>query len=162
MEEKSKLKEFKEKYEILRKKFDLPEFDQLNRDFSIEKAAENETDYIVREIRRIVTDRIFNYLRFIETLINPSNAPMSIFSLVKTLGKEEKDKLNDIYQKLMKHEIQYLKLELDFSEENEAKILNESNELWQEVKRDFLSVLEVSEKYEESKKSGSNGRGYFG
>ena len=70
------LPEFKKKYAKLEKKHNLPSFNQMNRDFQIEKLAEVETDYLIREIRKFSGEKFFNYFRFIESLLNPSNASM--------------------------------------------------------------------------------------
>ena len=97
--EEKHLPEFKKEYAKLEKKHDLPSFDQMNKDFHIEKLAEVETDYLIREIRRFSGEKFFNYFRFIESLLNPSNASMFTFSIVKTLGQKEKDKSGYGFQK---------------------------------------------------------------
>ena len=46
------LKKLKEEYKKIQKKYDLPSFEELNSDFSIEKAADTETEYLIREINQ--------------------------------------------------------------------------------------------------------------
>jgi len=139
----------------------LPDFEELNKDFQIEKAAESETDFLIREIRKFVGDKMMNYLKFIESLLNPVNAPMFIFSITKLIDSEEKKKLSEIYNNLLKKEIKFIKLDLEFDEEKEAGFIRESYEFWQEVKKDILKIIEnISKKWDN--KFEVDNKGYFG
>ena len=159
-EEESKLKKLKEDYKKIQEKYKLPSFEKLNEDFGIEKAAGEETDILIREIRKHISEKAFNYLRFVETLINPVNAPMSIFTITKSLGIEEKNKLTEIYKKLVKSEVRMISVEIEFSEKGEAEFIKEIYEIWQDIKKDFLEVIKVVEKNWENKAEGKN-RKYF-
>ena len=44
------LDELKKVYLEIQKKYSLPDFDKLNEDFNIEKLADVETEYLIREI----------------------------------------------------------------------------------------------------------------
>ena len=160
-DEKSKLEELKKNYKKLQEKYKIPSFEELNEDFGIEKASGEETDILIREIRKQISEKVFNYLRFVETLINPVNAPMSIFTITKVLGIEEKNKLTEIYKKLVKSEVQMVSIDVDFSEKKEAEFIKETHKIWQEIKKDFLEVMQVVEKNWENKSEGKN-RKYFG
>ena len=140
-DEKSNLEEFKKNYEVLKKKYSLPEFDKLNEDFHIEKVAEHESDYLIREIRKFVAEKILNYLRFVETILHPVNGSMFVFSFIKTLTSEEKKILSEVYQKLAKKEVQLIELDLIYSEELEANYIKDVYEEWQEIKKEFSKVL---------------------
>lgn len=151
----------KANYEKLRKKYSLPSFDELNEDFSIEKLAEAETDYLLREIRRMVAERIFGYLRTVETLINPSNAPMFVFSIVKSLKESDKKTLTDVYKELAKNELQLIKLDLKYSEEKEGKFIKETYKVWEKNSKLLLEIMEAVEKNWDAK-SELSGKSYFG
>jgi hypothetical protein len=161
MSEEGSLEDFKKNYREIQGKYGLPSFEELNVFFNIEKAAENETDFILREIRRIIADRLFNYARFVESLLNPVNVPMFVFSVVKILGAKEKEDLTEIYKKLAKREIDLIALDVGSTEEKEAKFIMDSFELWKDIKEDFLRIIEMVKKnwdtdVEEGKKD------YFG
>jgi hypothetical protein len=161
MVEKSKLGQFKEKYAVLEKKYDLPKYEELNENFHIDKAADTETDIPIIEIRKYVADKMAGYLRFAETLLNPSNAPMFIFSIVKTLTPEDKKNLTEIYKVLAKNEFNLIKTDIYFSEEKEAKFIIESYKIWKEIKKDILGILQsVEDKWDN--KLETNNRKYFG
>ena len=156
-----KLEKLKKDYEALRKKYSLPDFKKLNEDFYIEKAIESETDILIREIRKLVGDKMVNYMRFIENLINPVNVPMFVFSIIKLLDADEKKKLSEIYTKLMKKEIQFIELDLEFDEKKEAGFVKDSYEFWQGIKKDLLKIIgKINKKWDD--KSETNSKGYFG
>lgn len=157
----SKLEEFKENYKRLQKEYNLPDFDKLNIEFSIEKVADVETDFLIREIGRIMSEKFSNYLRFVEMMLNPVNSPMFIFSMIKAVGEDEKKKLSEIYKELTKIELDMIELDTDFSEKKQADFINNSYKLWQSVKIDFLSIITKIKENWENKRS-SNNNGYFG
>lgn len=160
MPEKSKLKKLKEEYSKLQKKYSLPDFDKLNEDFKIEKIAQTETDFLVREIRESIGETLENFLRFLEVVLNPVNAPMFLFPIIKSLSAEEKNKLSELYKKLSKLEIEAIKL-MNYSEKKEAEFIKNSYKFWQEIKRDFAKIIESVENKLDIKVEKTE-KGYFG
>ncbi len=156
------LSELKNKYSALQKKHSLPGFKEMNEDFYIEKIAENETDILIREVRRMVGDRLANYMRLLENLLNPVNVPMFVFSIIKLLGSEEKKKISDKYKELIKNEIKFLERDLEFNESKEAEFIKESFELWQDIKKDLAPVFEKVEKNWKPNADSTETKGYFG
>lgn len=159
--EEERLEKVKRDYEVLRKKYSLPDFKKLNEDFCIEKTAESETEILIREVRKLVGDKMINYMRFIENLINPVNVPLFVFSIIKLLDAEEKKKLSDIYKELMKKEIKFIELDLEFDEKKEAEFVKGSYEFWQGIKKDLMNIIgKINKKWDD--KSEVNNKGYFG
>ncbi len=159
--EEQKLEKLKKEYETLKKKYDLPDFKDLNEDFHIEKIAESETEILIREIRKFMGDKMMNYMRFIENLLNPVNVPMFIFSIIKLLDAEEKKALSEIYKELMKKEIQFIELDLEFNEEKEMGFVKNAYEFWQGIKKEMLKIMDKINKKWDDKFEGNN-KGYFG
>ena len=160
MTEKSKLKKLKEEYSKIQEKYGLPNFSKLNEDFRIEKTAQTETDFLVREIRESMGETLENFLRFVEAILNPVNVPMFLFPIIKSLNVEEKNKLSEIYKKLSKLEIDSMKL-IDYSEKKESEFIKNSYKIWQEIKKDFVKIIEAVENKTEAKVEKSE-KGYFG
>ncbi|MEX0932873.1 MAG: hypothetical protein WDZ77_02115 [Candidatus Pacearchaeota archaeon] len=155
------LNELKKRCSSFQKKYELPTFEQLNEDFQIEKICENETDFLIREIRKFIADRLYNTLRFIETLLNPVNAPVFIISLSKAMSPEDKRSFGEIYKNLAKKEIELFKLDFVYSEEKEAKFIKESYNFWQGIKNQIFSSIENAEKGLDRKLEEKE-KGYFG
>lgn len=160
-EDKDNLDELKKDYSSLQKKYGLPGFEDMNKDFYIEKIADTETDLLIREIRKVVADRLFSYLRFLENLINPQNAPVWIYSVIKALEPEDKNKVEGIYKKLSSNEINLIELDVSFNEEKEVDFVKKSYDLWQKVKEEMLEVIS-SVKKNINKEKGKSSKGYFG
>ena len=158
---KEDLENLKKEYSELQKKYALPTFEELNSDFQIEKLSENETDFLLKEIRRLVADRLFNYLRFVESLLNPVNVPMFVYFIIKTFDVKEKDKLTEIYKELAKREVELIGLDIESTEEKEANFIKESYKFWQEIKEDILEIVGVIKKNWDAKSETSK-KDYFG
>ncbi len=153
------LAQLKTCYNVFQEKYNLPSFEELNEDFQIEKVAEYETDFVLKEIRETITNKFLNYLRFIESLLNPSNGPMFMFAVIKTLGEKEKEKLTEIYKKIAKMDIELVELDLEYSEEKEAEAITNYYQMWQEMKRELLGIVEVIKTNWDSKEE--NGKGNY-
>ncbi len=159
--EEHSLEELKKRYSELRKKHNLPSFEELNEDFGIEKISEHEVDLLIREIRKFVGDRLVNYMRFIENLLNPVNVPMFVFSMVKVLDADDKKQLSEIYKILVKVEVGFIAHDLVFNEEKEAEFIRESYKTWQKIKKDLLTILnKINKKWDDKGETGN--KGYFG
>jgi hypothetical protein len=161
MDKKSDLAKLKEDYKKLQEKYNLPSFEKLNEDFQIEKTSESETDFVLKEVRRHITDKFFNYLRFIESILTPNDVPMFVFAITKTLGQKDREKLIELYKKIAKVDIDLIELDLQYSEEKEAKSIKSYYEIWQEIKKDLLYIVSVIKKNWDVKIE-DNGKSYFG
>lgn len=156
-----KLADLKKEYEKAQEKYKLPSFQALNEDFEIEKAVEHESEILLREIRKVMMDKVIAYFRFIELLLNPSNAPMFFLFLLKGLEATDRKNIEDIYNKLGKIEIDVLSLDNNYSEKSEAEFIKKMYKEWQEVKKDMQKLVDVFSKSWD-RKSEKKEKGYLG
>jgi len=155
------LNDLKEKYGVYRDKYDLPEFSTLNKLFDIEE-IDVETDFLLRKIRRIISDRVAGYLRFIEIIMNPSNAPMFFFKLIKKLDTKDKETLTELHGVLGNFELEIVTLDLNYDEKNEAGFIKKITEMFDKnIRLKLLDIVGKLGNGEESKKTNNN-RSYFG
>ena len=161
MEKEYGLDALKQEYKKIQENYSLPSFEELNEDFNIEKAAEVEVELLIREIRRFIADKLSNYLRFVEAILNPVNVQMFVYSLIKSLETQEKEKLTEIYKKLSKNELRLIELDIEYSEEKEALFIRESFIMWQEMKKELLEIIEKVNKNWDNKSESKN-KDYFG
>jgi len=140
MEKEHDTYELRQEYERFRKKHQLPDFTELNKLFDIEEIEEGE--FLLRKIRRTISEKIGGYLRFVETILNPSTAPMFFFKLIKKLENEDRTTLAEIYEKLGNSEVEALSLDLDYDEKKEAEFINKIYNLFQkEVKNKLAEII---------------------
>jgi len=155
------LKDLKARYEKLSKKYKLPSFKELNECFEIDR-IERDIDHVLREVRKVMMDKIIGYIRFIEMMINPAQAPPMFMIFVKTVSDTERKIIENVYKNFVELELTALKLEIDYSEEGEAKTIKDIFNVWNKVKPDMLKVLGVMEKNWNSSSSEKKEKGYFG
>ena len=113
------------KYNELKEKYKLPEFSKINETFDIEE-IDPETELLLKKIRIGIIEKISNYSRFIEIILNPSNAPIFFFKILKKLDTTDKESLSKIYEILGDYELKNLALDIDYKEKNEAEFIKES------------------------------------
>ena len=153
--------EIKQEYNKLKPKYKLPEFNQLAEDFDIEKTSEKQSSYLLREIRRMMNEKISAYIHLLEAFLNPSGPPMFIFTILKNSSEEEKEAIKEIYKKLAKLQLNAIKLDTIYNEKNEANFIITANQIWSEIKQKSYDLFEKFEnKFEED--NSSKKRGYFG
>jgi hypothetical protein len=137
------LDEIKKEYEILKNKYKLPEYSDLNRVFDLESLETTNREFLLRKIRRLISETITNYLRFLETFLNPTNAPAFFFKLLRKMDPKDKERLGDIYERIGKMEIKIIQLDLDYNESKEAEFINLSFEVFdKEIKKKLLDIIE--------------------
>jgi hypothetical protein len=161
MEKKWDLNGLKEVYALIRNKYSLPSFEQLNEDFQIEKITIFETELLLKEIRVSMTNKFFNYLRFLESIINPANASMFVFAMAKTINDKDKEKLIKVYKQLSRLEVDFIDLDLEYSENKEAEAIKRYYILWQDIKKDIFEIVELIKKNWDNKVE-DKGKGYYG
>ncbi len=161
MEKDNSLAEFKRGYEDLKKKYDLPDFMKLGEDFDIEKVADKETSFPLRDIRRMIAEKISAYLHLFEIFMNPANPPMFIFSMLKNANEGDMDMIKLIYKDIAKMELELLKLDTIYNEKKEAEFIICTAKVWDKLKMDISKLLEKFDKSVEEGNSVSK-RGYFG
>ena len=153
------LEEIKKEFQKYKVKYKLPEFTELNELFEIEEVNQ-ETEFFLRRIRRIVSEKIAGYLRFTETVLNPSGSPMFFFEITKRLENEDKKVLIDLQKILADLEIKNMSLDLHYSEEKEAEFIKESFKIFNDnVKSSLTKTIDKLAKPSEKKE---NKISYFG
>lgn len=159
--EHSLLIDLKDRYEQLMKRYNLPSFSEVNKAFDIEE-LDSESDLLVRKIRRFISEKLAGYMRFIEVLLNPSNAPIFFFKLIKKLDNSDKENLTRMYEELGNIELETIGLDLDYNEENEAEFIKKLYEMYNnQIRKELLDVLKKIGNGENNK-SKDNGMSYFG
>ena len=152
---------FFDDYARLVSDFGLPDFDVLAEDFDVEKVLDKETQFVARELRRVVSDKFTSYLHFFETLINPASPPMFVFSLLRTMSSDDKDLVKSLYNKFSRSQVRVMKLDTVYSEESEVSFVLDAYNLWQEVKPSILGIIDrFDENFDDN--GTSSQKGYFG
>jgi hypothetical protein len=155
------LPKLKEEYELLKKKYKLPDFTYLNENFEIENILVDDTQLLLKSIRKHITEKLFFTLRTLEMFANPQNAPMFMIKIIKHLSENEKDLTKQLYRKMSYYEIDAFGLESIYDEKKEADFIIKVSDDWKIFSQDLNKIyLAMKASYgREAKKSDGS---YFG
>ena len=132
--------DIKQEYNILKHK--LPNFNELDREFEISSANIKDKNFLLRNIRRRINDKVIFYCRLIEGLIYPStNNIINMFEL-KSFNEQEKENISKFYKKLMQYERESLTLDVNPDEKKDFDYINKLWKDWQYFKKEMLKITE--------------------
>ncbi len=134
------LEELKMAYSVFEKKYKLPSFQDLNKNFEIEK-IERQSEILLRIIRVIMMEKVIATQRFIESLLTPGNAPRLLYKYLKSMSSEDKTKLDGLYEKFANLMLKALTVDVEFKEEKEAEMIKEIYSAWEISKKDLHEVI---------------------
>ena len=128
----------KQEYQKLAKKYKLPSFDSLNKEFEI---SDIETvDFLLREIRRKINERFENYIKVLEPILQPE-ANVCDMHECKALNEDEKKRVYELYRKLMY--LNKFSIETSINEDDKKSSLF-INQVWKDldkIKKDFKQIV---------------------
>ena len=154
-----RLEDLKKRYAEEDKKYKLPSFVDLNKDFEIYKAGKD-ADCLLRSVRKVMMDKVVNAMGFLEMFLTAANVPRMYLHYLKTMTTEDRASVDVMYNKLAALSIMSLQLELEYSEKGEAELIKSLFKVWQDIKPGFKKLLANIQKptNDVSKKE----RSYFG
>jgi len=136
--DKKEIERLKRDYEPLKKRYGLPEFDELNEEFEIERIGEHETTYLLKMIRRAIIDKFYNFSNWFDGLI--STQRISTMVILKGITQKEKDDIYRFIENISKLAIQNLALEADYSEQKEAEMIKLLYKEWKKSKQEIVDI----------------------
>lgn len=143
MEKSKSLKALKQEYDKLKKKykkFKLPKFDQLNKDFGVEVLAEHETEMLATLLRHRVHERIDTFFRVMERLIIPHDSIMFLHAS-KQLDENDRKVVMELIEQLSRIEFESLALETLNDEQQDIEYIVQVYNEWQSMKKKINSLM---------------------
>jgi len=159
--EDSSLDKFKKEFKKLKERYNLPSFEFINQNFEIEGICIEDTDIPLKRVRKQIMEKVFWYLRTFETFLNPQNASMFIFNVIKGFSQKDKELVSKLYGKFAEYEIESFGLEIGYNEEKEASFIKKVCEEWKELSKD-LEVLHKSMEKSYNSETKKQDKSYFG
>jgi len=155
------LESLKSSYDKFMVRYSLPEFYELNKMFDIEE-INKDTDFLLRKIRRVISERISAYSRFVEIILNPSNAPVFFFNLLKKLDSQDIEEIKEVYSILGNLELEMLSMDLEYSESKEADFIKKIVNIFEDkIKPSLIKIIGQLENKDTLDKK-DNRKSYFG
>lgn len=156
-----KLDELIESYGKLQKKYSLPVFEDMNSAFDISRIRRNSGN-LLRDIRRVLIDKIVYYLKLTEVMVNPAQASPIFLMLLKEINAEDRKVIDSIMSSFIGLELVAHKLDVGSNEKEEAEFIARIFSVWNEKKGDLLKLIGVLERnWKQTANVKKNNRAYF-
>jgi hypothetical protein len=133
-----KLAKLKKNYQKLKAKYGLPEFEELNKEFEIEKAAGIETEYLLRIIRRGMVGKFINFMNFFDDILTASRVSSAM--IAKKIDKE-KEAMYAFIEKVSVILLKELEREVYYDEKQEAEEIKWLYEEWKRSKEEIARIV---------------------
>jgi Glu-tRNA(Gln) amidotransferase subunit E-like FAD-binding protein len=143
---KTDLEEIKAKYELLKLKYKLPPWKELDEDFDVSKSFIGESELILKDIRRKMNEKLASSLHLFETFMNPQAAPLFIVNVLKNLEKKDWENIKEIYNEIAKIQFPQILADTIYSEDKEVELILEISNLWSRQKIKIAEILKILDK----------------
>jgi hypothetical protein len=149
----------KQKYEPLQKKFSLPSYEQLDRDFEI--GCIEADDFPLREIRKKIEEKLKTARAMLEEVLQPDANLAGIYES-RAFSEDEKKALFELYRKIMAQERQCMSLFITNDEATDAGFIKSFCAEWEQLKKKLASAADKLRDYWVNEKEVHEKLGYFG
>lgn len=130
----------KKKYNDLRKRYNLPSYDEINANFSIED-IDDDSELILTNIRIKIFEKIEFFTKLIESMLQPDTVFTSMYE-ARYISDEEKKEAYNLFKRLTAL-LRYATLvSINNEEEDNAKFINGAYELWCSVKKEMQKHIQ--------------------
>ncbi len=147
-------------YNKLCKKFKLPKFDVIDKEFEI-SSLENER-FLINNILRKIAEKLEIYTEAIGNLVHPDGSSLSSMYEIRFFSDDEKNDMYKMFKKLMKINREIVELLLDADEKKEADFLNGFFNEWLNMKNDLKTCISKMKESWEKESTIEEDLGYFG
>lgn len=149
-----------EEYNKLCKKFKLPKFEEIDREFEI-STLENER-FLINNILRRIVEKLEVYTETIGNLVHPDASSLTSMYEIRYFSDDEKNDMYKLFKKLMKINREIVELLLDADEKKEADFLNGFFNEWLNMKNDLKVYISKMKESWEKESTIEEDLGYFG
>ncbi len=135
------LKELKEEYEKLEKKYSLPKFEQLDEEFEVRAIELNKSGILIKAILRGITNKLNLFMNYLEPVITVP--PQNIHSLieVRNISEEDRSSIFEFYREISMLLHENLAVELKSEKEIAQQIIKVWRH-WPKIKREEIIFLD--------------------
>ncbi len=151
--------DFKAEYEKLRKKYNLPDFEVLNKEFELVDMEKKEN--VPRALRRRLREKLIFFCRIVEGIIYPTErSPLATYES-SFFDDFTKLQLSKIHRMMMVFDRKGLCLDVEDSEEKNMGYILDLLKEWPGLKRELLKTVVLMERSWQNHIE-EKAQGYFG
>ena len=152
--------DFKTEYKKIQKKYNLPEFDLLNKEFELGELEKK--DFLLRVLRRKMRDKLIFFCRIIEGILYPTDRSPLLTYESGFFDENLKENLMTLHKTMMLFDRQSLLLEVEATEAKDIEFILKLWKEWPQFKRELIKVIVVMEHSWLSTTQEQKTEGYFG
>ncbi len=136
-----------ELYESLTKRYDLPKFDDLNKEFEISSIKQlDKTDFLLRVIRRRITDKLAMFCNILQSLILPNTGSAINMYELKMFDENDKEQIEKLLAEMMFLERKSLLLDIKSEDNVEVEFLKTTWKQWPKFSIEMAKIAEKMSK----------------
>ncbi|HLD86848.1 MAG TPA: hypothetical protein VJB12_02185 [Candidatus Nanoarchaeia archaeon] len=147
-------------YKDLAKRHSLPDYSKLNAEFEI-SLIESEA-FLLREIGRIITERIEYCTQIIDNIMHPEGSQLALLHECRFFDDVEKKELFETYKNLMMHHRSAIVASLSREEKEEAAFIMDFFNDWKAIKPKILLMARKMQSSWKTDAARDEIMGYFG
>ena len=147
-------------YENLKKKYNLPDFKKLNREFDLEEIEHD--GFLLRRIRTRLYDKVCSFIKILESLLYPNGSDMASLHESKFFTEKDMNNVSSLFKKLMLIDRYYLLVDLEEDEYKDSEFINTVYEDWLILKKDLIKYLEIMKESWKGEDKMPTEKDYFG
>ncbi len=152
--------DIKNEYQKLAKKYNLPDYDELDLDFEISTIEKKK--FLLREIRRKILDKIDGIKEILESVIQPDANSFSSIYESRIFDDEGINMVYTIYKTVMILNRTATIVNLRADEKEEAEYIKNTFIEWQKLKPNLINYLEKIKNEWQKETSVKEDLGYLG
>jgi len=122
----------KQEYNRLKKKYNLPDFNKLDKEFEISTIDPNL--FSIRAVRRKMLEKLIFFSKILETTLFPNLESLSTMYESRFFSEEDKDKISETYRVVMLHSRRFLKADVNPEDKTDAKLIKDLSKDWPKIK----------------------------
>ncbi len=154
----------KQEYLKLKKKYSLPDYNLLNKEFEIQAIDLATAGLPIKAILRAIMGKLGLFANYIEIVISPINQTIHSLVEVNNTSEENRKEMYNFYKKLsfLIHEMAETELK---EEKDVAKYINNFMKEWPEIKQKqmkYLNIIKEAWKKEETEEQDHLNYNYTG
>ena len=145
-------------YEKLRKKYNLPELNELDSEFEI-SAIEHE-ESLLSNIRKKIIERLAFFVDALEPTVQPTEAIVNVYEL-RQLSESERNAAIEVYKKLMYWVRAAMETTAYADERKDAEFVKELFKQWPNLKKELISTFSRLKAVWKNEEKAKEENGYF-
>ena len=133
------MNELEKEYIKLSKKYNLPDFKEINEEFEIGD-LEN-ASFLLKNILRKIAEKLEFYSNLINDVMQPDTSSLSSMYETRFFSDSDKNNMYSLFKNIMKSYRNIIELVLENNEKKQAEFLKKFFSEWFEIKKQLINYL---------------------